>query len=657
MKLLHFFFGCLAATCVASPVTGASASTYSAVPEIPEIVIVSQPFNIFATVNASFVLTPRLASVMTRNDQLEFLLHRRVASADSFRSIANKEVESAVTDSISTRLFNVEKDNAGSITVTVPINISKDLSSALYIPFEGVYPVTIRIVQARTSNVLSSVLTFLNRQDIQAKTPRIPLSHIIRLAPPASFSPDGTVKITDSTRQSVRSFVTFLQTFSSPVTISLQPEMIAALSGSTEPDDVTLFLDLQNQMRERSVIGTTFMPLSPTVFSGLNLNSEFGNQLRLGNDTLSRLLPGVILHRNTWLANDQLSPSAIALLVKQGITSLVLTPSAQTNVDRSQPSSIISRIANTGEVMMSVVSAYSPFETPTHQRIVDSQKDGYAVAAEILLERQDLLAAGSLASEIKIGLTSLFDGSAESFATNFAIRALAQVPGLTSVDYGIPTMAFDTTPAISFFPSSLVYSSGRATALTTMRAELNAVISMLGPDDIRRRHWEYQLGLAASGSSAEGTEYLRVLRDEVEATKAAITVTTPERVTLSSRSGSIRLQVRNNSETDLTVRVRLGSAKLQIAEPIQMVTLSAGTTTEVVFSATTKTNGNFPVIVSLSTPERFKLVIPIITITARVTAIAGLGQLVSISFLFVLFAWWWSNHRSARRESTSTTTV
>jgi hypothetical protein len=190
-----------------------------------------------------------------------------------------------------------------------------------------------------------------------------------------------------------------------------------------------------------------------------------------------------------------------------------------------------------------------------------------------------------------------------------------------------------------------------------MREDLNAVVSMLGSDDTRRRQWEYQLGLAATGSSAEGAKYLGVLRNEVEAIKAAIAVTTPERVTLSSRSGSIRLQVRNNSATDLTVRVRLGSAKLRISEPIQMVTLTAGTTTEVVFSATTKTNGNFPISVNLSTPEEYKLVIPIITITARVTAIAGLGQLVSISFLFVLFAWWWSNRRSARRESASATTV
>ena len=642
---------------MASQVSMASASTHTAVPVTPAIIIVSQPFNIFATVNASFVLAPRLDSVVTGNDRLEFLLHRRVASANSFRSIANEEVRSAVTDSISMRLATVGRDDTGRVTATVPINISTDLRSALYMPLDGVYPVTIRIVQSRTSTVLGSVLTFLNRQDVDAKTPKIPLSNIIRLAPPASFSPDGTLKITDSTRQSVRAFVAFLQTFPSPVTLSLQPEMVAALAESTEPDDATLFLDLQNQMRQRSVIGTTFMPLSPTIFSVPSLNLEFANQLQLGNDTLSRLLPEVILQRNTWMANDQLSPSAIVLLIDSGITSLVLTPSAQINIDREQPPTLLSRVVGTGEVMMSAVSAYSPFETLVHQRAVDSQRDGYAVAAEILLERQDLLAAGNGASDIRIGLLSTFDSSSESSATNFAIRALAQVPGLTSVDYGIPSMALDTTPVISFSSSSLVYSMSRATALTTMRLELTAVVSMLGPDDVRRRHWEYQLGLAAAGSSVEGDEYLGVLRDEVKATKAAIAVTTPERVTLSSRSGSIRLQVRNDSAADLTVRVRLRSVKLRIAEPIQMVTLSAGTTTEVVFSATTKTNGNFPIVVSISTPEEYKMVIPVITITARVTAIAGLGQLVSISFLLVLFAWWWSNRRSARRESASTTTM
>jgi flagellar biogenesis protein FliO len=59
----------------------------------------------------------------------------------------------------------------------------------------------------------------------------------------------------------------------------------------------------------------------------------------------------------------------------------------------------------------------------------------------------------------------------------------------------------------------------------------------------------------------------------------------------------------------------------------------------------------------VSTPDGSQSVVDPITISAKVNAIAGFGQLISIVLLLVLFAWWWSNRRSARRERLNTTTV
>jgi len=64
--------------------------------------------------------------------------------------------------------------------------------------------------------------------------------------------------------------------------------------------------------------------------------------------------------------------------------------------------------------------------------------------------------------------------------------------------------------------------------------------------------------------------------------------------------------------------------------------------------ATTRTNGRFPIIARIITPEGALEVVPAISITARFTAITGLGQLVSISLLLVLLAWWWSFRRKAQ---------
>ena len=143
----------------------------------------------------------------------------------------------------------------------------------------------------------------------------------------------------------------------------------------------------------------------------------------------------------------------------------------------------------------------------------------------------------------------------------------------------------------------------------------------------------------------------------MRAVRDAVTVTTPKSVTLSSRTGAIRIQVRNDSDQDLTVRVRLTSPKLTLTEPTRTVVLTKGGTTELNVSATTRASGEIPISIWVSTPEGNQSVVDPITISANVNAIAGYGQLISVSLLLVLFAWWWSNRRSARRERLNATTV
>ena len=58
------------------PVPAGAASTTAAT-DVPEIRIVSQPFNILTSVNTRFVLDPNLNSIVDRTDRLEFLLTGR----------------------------------------------------------------------------------------------------------------------------------------------------------------------------------------------------------------------------------------------------------------------------------------------------------------------------------------------------------------------------------------------------------------------------------------------------------------------------------------------------------------------------------------------------------------------------------------------------
>ena len=641
----------------ASPATTVQAATPAVSLGIPELKIVSQPFNVFTTVNARFVLSPNLDTFVAADDRLEFLLHRRVASRDSFRSIADGDVIPAVTDSIGFRMSRISRDYAGHLIAVVPIITSDKQGASLSIPFDGVYPLTIRVVDSQTGEVITSVLTFLNRRDTKLETPVVPFSTVVSLTGPASLITDGTYVIADSERDSITRLIEFLSTFRSPVTISIQPEIIASFAYSSLPADVELFTKLRDLLRGRTIVNTTFAPSNPSLFAAMNLSAEFVAQLKFGEKTLNRLLPGVTIQRHTWIANDNVDAPAMSVLKSAGITSVILMPSAQSLVTSERSLSLLGRATKAGNELISVISPLDGVTQIKNPQPEGSERLTYKIAAELLVERDDLLALESAPTEIKMGIVAPFHDPAESGAVVSAARLLSQSSGFSMNDFGGTFVVNPITPAVAFAKNSTSFDTSRASSIRATRRDLDATLSMLGPEDVRRDTWPSLFSIGTSTITNSPGSYITSLRTTMRAVRDAVTVTTPKSVTLSSRTGAIRIQVRNDSDQDLTVRVRLTSPKLTLTEPTRTVVLTKGGTTELNVSATTRASGEIPISIWVSTPEGNQSVVDPITISANVNAIAGYGQLISVSLLLVLFAWWWSNRRSARRERLNATTV
>ena len=647
----------LIAVGVALPATNVHAVTPAAVLGTPELKIVSQPFNVFTTVNARFVLSPYLDTFVAADDRLEFLLHRRVASRDSFRSIADGDVIPAVTDSISYRMSRIARDYAGHLIAVVPIITSDKQGASLSIPFDGVYPLTIRIVDSETGEVVTSVLTFLNRRDTKLETPVVPFSTVVSLTGPASLTTDGTYVITENSRNAVTRLVEFLATFRSPVTISIQPEIIASFAYSSLPADVELYTKLRDLLRGRTIVNTTFTPSNPSLFAAMNLSAEFDAQLRFGEKTLNRLLPGVTIQRHTWIATDNIDPPAMSVLKSAGITSVILLPSAQSLVTSERSLSLLGRATRAGDELISVISPLNGVTQIKNAQPEGSERLTYKIAAELLVERDDLLSQETLPTEIKMGVVAPFHNLAESGAVVSATRLLSQSSGFSMNDFGGTVVVNPITPAVAFAKNSTSFDISRTSSIRATRRDVDATLSMLGLDDVRRETWPSLFSLGTSTITDSPGAYITSLRTTMRAVRDAVTVTTPKSVTLSSRTGAIRIQVRNDSDQDLTVRVRLTSAKLTLTEPTRIVVLTKGGTTELNVSATTRASGEIPISIWVSTPEGNQSVVDPITISANVNAIAAYGQFVSAILLLLLFAWWWSNRRSARRERLNATTV
>jgi hypothetical protein len=642
---------CGIALFMASLPAGQVRAQKKAVP-IATIDVLSQPFNVISSTNAQFVLNADASVLADGRDRLEFQLHRRLSSRESLTSIANGEATSSVTDTVYLRLSRLTRDTNGNLVVTIPMLQATNNQVSLLVSQDGVYPITIRITDDITNKPIASVLTFINRRTIDSRLPTVQATTIISLTHSPSISPSGIFEVTPELRAKAQRFIDYLNKNSRAATVYVQPETIAALATSTDPNDVAIIEGIRNQLRTRSITTATFAPTDVSMMANAFLDDEFISQLRLGESTLTKYLPGINIVRNTWVANDLVDKRGIELLHKAGITGLILLHSGQSGANYQAPHGVLARPDGSSQQFMSVVSVDAEL---SRQLAAGALTLPYAfrAAAEIIIERDDLLAKGIAPESVRLVLAS-DTSSVESFdAIDIVAKAVAGSPGIKMTDMTIAQTVSADTPAINFAAQTQNNGAAIRNSLAYSRAQLTAVLSMFSDNDVSSDSLNYLLGLAGSTITSRPSAYSNGLGTELAKLRAAVSVTTPRELTLSGRNSTIRLQLRNDSKVNLTVVVRLSSVKLYLDEPVRVITLPAGSTTEVKIPATTRTNGRFPIGIKVSTPEGAVDVVPYQTITAKVNAIAGLGQLISITLLLVLIAWWWSHSRKARAEGSA----
>ncbi len=647
MKRLSAACFCVLLASLSFPLNGAQAQ--KKVSAISAIEVVSQPFNVTPSDNAEFVLHAPDSALSDRNDRLEFQLHRRLSTREALVSIANGDAASSVTDTVYLRLSRVSQNSDGNLVTSIPILQATNNQVSLLINADGVYPITISITDDKTNKVIASVLTFINRRTSDPKKPTVQATTFVSLSHIPSLSPSGKFEVSDDLRAKASRFIEYLKKNSRAATVYVQPETIAALATSVDTRDIELINAIRDELRTRSITTATFAPTDVSMMADAGLSDEFISQLRLGESTLTKYLPGINIVRNTWVANNEIDEKGLALLHKAGITGLILLRNGQDGAKFESPRGTLARPDGSTQQFMSVISV----DAEVSLQLADDSltiPGAYRAAAELVMERDDLLASGTSPDSIRMVIASDSTSTSSFDALQRVSKAVATTPGFKMVDMTIAQTVSNETPAIHFSAQSPNNGVALRNSLAFSRVQLNAVLSMFSEDDISSDTLNYLLGLAGSTIAPTAAEYTAGLQQQLAKLRGAVSVTTPREVTLSGRKSTIRLQVRNDSKVNLTVVVRLSSVKLYVEEPVRTITLPAGSTTEVKIPATTRTNGQFRIGIRVSTPEGSVDVVPYQTITAKVNAIAGLGQLISITLLLVLIAWWWSHSRKSRAE-------
>jgi hypothetical protein len=180
---------------------------------------------------------------------------------------------------------------------------------------------------------------------------------------------------------------------------------------------------------------------------------------------------------------------------------------------------------------------------------------------------------------------------------------------------------------------------------------------MLTPGDAQAAQWKDLLSVmsARTLSSAQRQSYVDAIWLQTFLLGEAISTPTSTTFTLGGRESSLRISLRNDNDYDVRVRVRLTSSKLTFSAAEQVVLLPSGMTTSIEVPVVAKSNGSFPVSLQLFSPSGNVAVGRSTTLTARVNALAGLGQLVTGLALLLLIIWWVYHLRRASRRKLNLT--
>jgi hypothetical protein len=180
--------------------------------------------------------------------------------------------------------------------------------------------------------------------------------------------------------------------------------------------------------------------------------------------------------------------------------------------------------------------------------------------------------------------------------------------------------------------------------------QIISAASMLPEGDPRVDDWSTRLdGLISTGyTDAEVEEAVAELVEEADALRQAVVLPDPFTFTLTGRSGTIEVRVGNTADEQLDVVVGFDSSKVTFPKGAQRVTLLPQRETSVVVPVEAEANGTSSIRLTVSTPAGETLGEPV-TLTARVTALTGLGQVLTGGLVLVLLTWWFTHWRARRR--------
>ena len=591
----------------------------------------------------------------TASTKLVITSYRPVDTRQEVRDASSGNLPSTV-DTVIVDVSDLRDAATGRVDVAIPIEMGVRTKDALQMSATGLYPVSIGLQEDKS--VTSQIVTFVERlpQDVTSPLPRENLQIALAgtLNSSVSLQPDGTTVVSDETRSIVTDTISALEALpNTPISLSIRPELIDALNNSSD-EDIALLSRLQAST-SLQLLPSTYVDVHPDELVAQQRSDVFTTQLRLGEDVLAAGLPGKSVNRDAWLQTTTLLSEGAQLLRNLGIrTAVLLADSQKTTANGislfAEPTRLVELKLSNSDRMVAAFADIHLSEAITRGSR-EPVGGAYLVAQQILAELKTARSEIIDREETMFGrglILATDSGELPSLALMTAlVSTVASQPdmGFVALDDLLGTMTvsvMDGLPISFELPVADVPKTQADTSLSEFAARVNGFSTMLPDGDERPKLWRRIVNIlpASDLTPSQANAYIYAVDTELAAIGGSIVTPSTTTFTLGGRDSSIRLSLRNDNQTDLLVRVNLTSSKLTLPTDDQVVTLPAGTTTLVEIPVTAKSNGRFPVTLQLFTPLGDITVGSPAKFSARVNALAGLGQLFTGIALLLLLSWW-----------------
>ena len=512
---------------------------------------------------------------------------------------------------------------------------------------QGVYPVAIELLDEAGAPVAGFVTYVVVRPPASPDFPALSVGIVLDIAGPPALQPDGTTEMSDETLDRIEDRIRILDAVpDADVTIAPRPETIDGLA-SAGTRGQGLLDDLAQARRNRPILARPYVDVDVAALMAAGGIGEL-NQQADGGANVARTRLGVEPLPGIWLADTTVGEPAAEMLADLGVQRAVVAPEAVADVpgvDAGQAPTGTFRLGDAGPVAM--VNDPRLAEHLTGDDGVLGAQRFVAELAMLWLERP----ADPRGVVVRVPADETLDPALVSTA----LAEIGESRVLAAVDLDqlfrtVPPVEGDTPPAAAVAPHQPTSDlTAVVRRLDTARVQVGGFDDVTG--DVEGGRTLADALLLATGADtpdAERNAYVDRAFDAVRSLADLVSAPQEFRLTLTSRSGEIPLNITNHANQPVTVRIELEGDQLEFpGGDVMTETLQPGGN-PIPIPVRVRTSGAFPLNITITSPDG-SVILERTRFDIRSTAVSGVGVVLSVGAALFLAVWWARHWRSARR--------